>query len=341
MSIKRALVSSVSVLLAGFVALTGHAMAQNTGEPSGRAMPPQYKEDIFPPWQHGANNDAAKRGLEFTVPEIDDMADFHGSLDDPKLVLFVGGNYFFAMAPLVKAFEEEHPEYKGKLFWETIPPGLLVKQMDAGGTITSGNMTFTVKPDAYFAGYKKVQELVQAGKLESPAVPYVTNTLTIMVPKGNPGRIEGLADLGKPDVKLVMPNPAFEGIVRQIKASLTKAGGAKLADAVYDAKVKDGSTILTHIHHRQTPLFLMQGIGQAGVTWQSEAMFQEQAGHPISHVDIPAKDNATAIYGGAMVKGAAHPDAAKAWLGFITSPAAIKIFETYGFKAYKREAGDQ
>ena len=303
--------------------------------------PPAYKESVFPPWQHGANNDALERGLEFAVPEVDDMADFHGDLTDPKLVLYVGGNYFFAMAPLVKTFESEHPEYKGKLFWETIPPGLLVKQMDAGGTITSGNMTFTLKPDVYLAGLKKVQELIGAGKLEAPAVPYVTNTLTIMIPKDNPAGVKSLADLGRPDIKLAMPNPAFEGIVRQIKMSLAKAGGQALADIVYDAKVKDGSAILTHIHHRQTPLFLMQGIADAGVTWQSEAMFQEQIGHPISHVEIPAKDNATAIYAGAAVKGAAHPETAKAWLTFITSPTAIKIFESYGFKAYKGGAGEQ
>ncbi len=328
----RALLASATLLLLAMPAL---AASQSETEKTGKAMPPAYNETLFPPWQHGANNDALDRGLEFTVPEVDDMADFHGSLDDPKLVLYVGGNYFFAMAPLVKAFESEHAEYKGKLFWETIPPGLLVKQMEAGGTITVGNMTFTAKPDAYFAGYKKVQELVKEGKLEGPAMPYATNTLTIMVPAGNPAGVKSLADLGNSSIKLAMPNPAFEGIVRQIKMSLTKAGGASLANAVYETKVKDGSTILTHIHHRQTPLFLMQGIAEAGVTWQSEAMFQEQAGHPITHVDIPAKDNATAIYGGAMVKSAAHPEAARAWLAFIVSPTALKIFESYGFKPYE------
>ena len=328
----RALIASAALLL---LALPALAATQSEAEKTGKAMPPAYNENLFPPWQHGANNDALDRGLEFTVPEVDDMADFHGDLTDPKLVLYVGGNYFFAMAPLVKAFEGEHPEYKGRLFWETIPPGLLVEQMKAGGTITVGNMTFTAKPDAYFAGYKKVQELVSQGRLDGPAVPYATNTLAIMVPAGNPAGVKGLADLGKPGIKLAMPNPAFEGIVRQIKASLTKAGGETLANAVYGDKVKDGSTVLTHIHHRQTPLFLMQGIAQAGVTWQSEAMFQEQAGHPIAHVEIPAKDNSTAVYGGAMVKGAVHPEAAKAWLAFIVSPAALKIFESYGFKPYE------
>ena len=296
--------------------------------------PTTYDESVYPPWQKGANNDAEKRGLEFTVPQADVMADFHGDLTDPKLVLYVGGNYFFAMAPLVKAFEAEHPDLKGKLFWETIPPGLLVEQIKAGGTVTSGNLTFTAKGDVYLAGLKKVRELVGDGVLDGPVVPYVSNTLAIMVPKDNPGRVTGLVDLGKPGLRLVMPNPAFEGIVRQIEASLEKAGGAALAKAVYDTKVADGSTILTHIHHRQSPLFLMQGCADAGVTWQSEAVFQEQAGHAIAHVDIPAAQNATGIYAGAVVKGAAHPQAAKAWLDFIHSPPAIKIFEGYGFKRY-------
>lgn len=300
-----------------------------------RPVPPG---ELFPPWQHGKNNDAVNRGLQFTVPEADDLADFHGDITDPKLVLYVGGNYFFAMAPLVAAFEREHPAYNGRIYWETIPPGLLVKQMAADGTITSGNMTWTDKPDAYFAGLKKVDALIGQGLLRGPAVPYATNTLTIMVPKGNPGHVTRLADLGKPDLRLAMPNPEFEGIARQIEASLKKAGGQALADAVYKTKVADGSTILTHIHHRQTPLFLMQGRAQAGVTWQSEAVFQEQAGHPIANVDIPASQNTRAIYAGAAVAGAAHPQAAKLWLSFIHSPQALSIFERYGFKPYAGKA---
>jgi molybdate transport system substrate-binding protein len=305
----------------------------------GQAESPHYQGDVFPPWQKGENNDAQNRGIEFTVPEVDSLADFHGDITDPKLILYVGGNYFFAMAPLVKKFEEQHQEYRGKIYWETIPPGLLVKQMQAGGTITSGNMTWTAKPDAYFAGLMKVKQLIDDGLLVAPAVPYVTNTLTIMVPKDNPAQITGLADLGKPAVKLAMPNPEFEGIARQIKASLQKTGGENLAKAVYEDKVKDGSTVLTHVHHRQTPLFLIQRVVQAGVTWQSEAMFQEKIGHPISHVDIPAGQNTTAIYAGAEVRGAAHPEAAKAWLEFIKSAEAFNIFERYGFKRYEAQPG--
>ena len=271
------------------------------------------------------------------MPDADNLADFHGSPINPKLVLYVGGNYFFAMAPLVKKFEDLHPQYKGRIYWETIPPGLLMKQLKAGGTITVGNMTWTAKPDVYLAGLQKVREYVADGTLQAPAIPYVTNTLAIMVGKGNPAHITKLGDLANPAIKLAMPNPEFEGISRQIKDALTKAGGAALATQVYETKVRDGSTVLTHIHHRQTPLWIMQGRADAGVTWQSEAVFQEQAGHPIDHVDIPAGDNSTAIYGAAVVKGAAHVQAGQEWLSFITSSQGLAIFERYGFKAYGSE----
>jgi molybdate transport system substrate-binding protein len=260
-------------------------------------------DSIFPPWQHGANNDALNRGVEFTVPQVDVLADFHGDLTDP-------------------------------LDWETIPPGTLVEQMKAGGTITSGNMTWTVKADVYLAGLTAVQSLVDQGLLTGPAVPYVTNTLAIMVAKDNPHHIHGLSDLARPGLRLAMPNPAYEGIAAQINASLKKAGGDALAKTVYETKVADGSSILTQIHHRQTPLFLMQDVVDAGVTWQSEAVFQEQAGHPITHVDIVPAENTTGTYGAAIVTGAAHPAAAQAWLDFIHSPAALAIFGRYGFRPY-------
>ena len=98
-------------------------------------------ETISPPWQHGDGSDVAERGLEFTVLPVDVLADFHGSLDNPQLVLFASGNYFFALGQAVEAFGRAHPRYRGHIFYETLPPGLLLKQMEAGGTVTSGNMT--------------------------------------------------------------------------------------------------------------------------------------------------------------------------------------------------------
>ncbi len=307
------------------------ALAAPAGSPAARL---DAAEAQYPPWESGQNNDAPQRGLVFTVPPADSMADFHGSLDNPALVLYASGNYYFAMRDMVRAFGVAYPAYRGRVFYETLPPGLLLKQMAAGGTITSGNLTFTVKPDVMMAEQRASEVWVKDGRLAAPVVSFATNDLTIMVPAGNPGHVAGLADLARPDLAVVMPNPVFEGVAKQIRASLVKAGGEALAQAVYDTKVATGTTVLTRIHHRQTPLFLVQGLGQAGVTWTSEAVFQEQRGHPIARVVIPADQNIRAIYSAAMVTGAAHAEAARAWLDFIRSDAAFATLAPFGFQRF-------
>jgi molybdate transport system substrate-binding protein len=328
----RWIVLTPFLLAAALASPASSQPAPGSSTPSGRL---RAMEALYPPWQHGANNDAADRGFEFTVAPVDVLADFHGSIDHPDLVLYVSGNYFFAVRGVVDAFGDAYPRYRGHVYYETLPPGLLLKQMDAGGTVTSGNMTWTAKPDVFMAELTASNELVRRGKLAAPAIAFATNDLTIMVPAGNPARVAGLADLGRAGLVLAMPNPQFEGVATQIRASLVKAGGEALAEAIYDAKVKSGETILTRIHHRQTPLFLMQHFVEAGVTWRSEAIFQEEIGNPIGHIDIPVADNTLAVYSAAMVPDAPHAEAAHAWLDFIRSDAAFKVFERYGFKRHE------
>jgi len=305
---------------------------------AGMAQTPRERlktiEALYPPWSRGETPLAPSRGLEFTVPPADVMADFHGSLDNPLLVLFASGNYFFALEEAVAKFGEVYPQYRGRVFFETLPPGLLLKQMDAGGTVSSGNLTFTVKPDVYMAEQAASLELMRQGRLIEPVVTFATNDLTIMVPNGNPAHIGSLQDLARPGLALAMPNPEFEGVARQIWSSLVKAGGEALADAVYGEKVRQGETVLTRIHHRQTPLFLMQRLAEAGVTWRSEAIFQERIGNPIGHIDIPQEINSLANYSAAAVTGGPHPEAARVWLDFIRSDVAFQVFERYGFRRF-------
>jgi molybdate transport system substrate-binding protein len=330
----RLLHFALAVLAAGCLGIPARdATAQTSAADRFKAS-----EAIYPPWQRGANNDVGERGFEFTVPPADSLADFHGSLDNPALVLYASGNYFFAMAPLVEAFGQAFPQYRGHVYYETLPPGLLLKQMAAGGTVTSGNMTWTVKPDVFQAERAASNDLVQQKRLAAPVVTFATNDLAIMVGAGNPAHITSLADLARPGLALAMPNPEFEGVARQIRASLVKAGGEALAERVYGEKVRDGETVLTRIHHRQTPVLLMQHLVEAGVTWKSEAIFQEKIGNPIARVDIPADVNTIAQYSAAMVPDAPHPEAARAWLKFISSDAAFAAFAPYGFKRFAEKA---
>ncbi|KRH78939.1 sulfate-binding protein precursor [Ferrovum sp. JA12] len=293
-------------------------------------------DDFYPPWSHGKNNPVKQRGLEITVPEVDNLPDIHGDPFHSALNIFLGGNYFFVMAPLVEEFVKEHPQFEGRIYYETLPPGLLYKQIEQHGVITVGNMTWQVQADVYAAGLRRVEQLIKEGRSNGKAVPYVTNTLAIMVPKNNPKHILSLTDLAQPGIKLVMPNPQFEGIAQQIEKSLVKAGGEQLKQSVYGTKVNNGETTLTHIHHRQTPLTLLEKKADAGVTWQSEAIFQEKIGNPISYISLPSQVNTRAIYAATTVKGNLHPEAAQLWIEFLQSQKALSIFKEYGFEAYRQ-----
>lgn len=285
-----------------------------------------------PPWSAGANDPARPQGYLFRVPDIDNVPDLHGNPYEAKLVLFIGGNQFFVLPKLITAFEAHHPDLAGHIFYETLPPGILRKQMAAGNTLTLGNLTLQVQPDVYEAGARVLKEMAQAGQVKN-VIPYATNDLEIMVKAGNPKGIHSLNDLARPDLRLSMPNPQWEGVANQIAASLRKAGGEALYQSVYESKVKSGQTVLTEIHHRQTPMRVMQGDADAGVTWASEVRFQESIRNPIEGVAIPAGQNTTAVYAGGVVTGAPHPVQAAQWLDFLISPEAQAIYHQYGFRS--------
>ena len=97
-----------------------------------------------PPWSKGANDPAGQQGYVFRVPDVDNVPDLHGNPSDAKLVIFIGGNQFFVLPQLITAFEQHHPELKGHIFYETLPPGILRKQIAAHDAITLGNLTIQV-----------------------------------------------------------------------------------------------------------------------------------------------------------------------------------------------------
>jgi Bacterial extracellular solute-binding protein len=111
---------------------------------------------VFPPWSRGANNPASDKGYEFQVPDIDNVPDLHGNPNQARLVLFVGGNQFMVMPALIRAFEAEHPDLRGRIFYETLPPGILRRQIAANGTITLGNFTLQAQADVFEAGLNAV-----------------------------------------------------------------------------------------------------------------------------------------------------------------------------------------
>ena len=152
-----------------------------------------------------------------------------------------------------------------------------------------------------------------------------------MVRKGNPQNIKGLKDLGRNGLRVSMPNPAWEGIGKRIEEAYIKAGGEALKDKIMVDKVKDSTTFLTHIHHRQSPMRILYDQSDAAPVWLSEVLYQKMIGHPVEMVEIPESENIESQYVAGEMKDAPHPEAAKLFMKFLVSSTAKQIYSKYGF----------
>lgn len=274
-----------------------------------------------PPW-----NTPPESKVMFTVPGVDNVPDLFGDINDPQLVVFFAGNQFMCIDDLMDAFKKEHPKYQ-RVFAETLPPGILAKQI-MGGSITIGNMRITLKPDVYTAGKSRIDQMPEYfSKTEA----YAYNRLAIIVHKGNPKNIKGLKDFGRADVRVSMPNPEWEGIGKRIEQAYVMAGTETLRKTIMETKVKNNTTYLTQIHHRQTPMRILYNQSDAAPVWYSEAYYQRMIKHPTELIEIPAKENINAIYIAGQMKNAPHMQAAKDFMNFLISPTAKAIYRKYGF----------
>ncbi|MDQ6843419.1 MAG: hypothetical protein M3Z92_03570 [Bacteroidota bacterium] len=59
-----------------------------------------------PPW-----NPPIQNTLNFTVPGVDNVPDIFGDINDPELVIFMGGNQFMVLDDLINAFKKQYPQY--------------------------------------------------------------------------------------------------------------------------------------------------------------------------------------------------------------------------------------
>jgi len=256
-----------------------------------------------------------------------------------KFNIWLAGNQFFAMEAVVHAFQKHNKEVVGVV---TMPPGKVLNAIVQGGWIYK-DKEYAMTPDVVGqVDMGSMQKLKEAGKGKD-YVTYMHNQLALMVAKGNPKKIKGIADLGRPELRIMLPNPVTEGIMKiYAKKVLQENGLWDKLSAGKDCQDCDGAPNVhfSVVHHREIPDGIKAGTVDVGIVWATE--YQNAVAHklPVGVVNLPEKDslkNEVNYYAGS-VAGAPHAKAAEKYLKFLGTAGAQKAYAKYGFiKATKKE----
>lgn len=282
----------------------------------------------------------AKRARMPKIPfaRRDDLINYE-TRERADLVLFLAGNQFIAMPELLRAFTKAHPEVKN-IYCETLPPGLELKQILAGGAIfedldAGREVILTGRPDVYSSVSKEGMDALVAAGLASEGSPfvYLHNKIVLMVPADNPAKIGGVQDLGRAQVRISQPNPDVEDIGLYIVQMYRDAGGEELVRTIMEQKREEGTTILTIVHHRETPLRMRLGTVDVGPVWATEVSHALREGQKVAQVEPgPGLDQKEKVnYYITLMKDPPNPRNGEKFTQFIRSEIAQEIYRSFGF----------
>jgi hypothetical protein len=179
--------------------------------------------------------------------------DFHGDPLNAQLVVFSDGNHHMALKDCLDLFSSQNKGLSG-IFYATTPPGPLVNMLRTGG-VHMGNLTIRVSPHLFISPPHVLDQLVAEGYMQTHT-PFMRNRGSVLlVKKGNPKNISGVADLVEKNLRLFLSNPktekvSYRGYVDTLKEMAHRAGiePSFFADAI-ETKIVYGQCI----HHREAP----------------------------------------------------------------------------------------
>jgi len=271
---------------------------------------------------------------DMSLPEIPQsfIGDLHNLQysDNADLVLFMAGNQFMVMEELLAVFQRSHPEIN-HIFYETLPPGLELKQILAGGA-RCGDREIRVTPDVYSSVTEDAMKELTIKGLVDHYFMYLHNRIVLMVPQGNPSHIMTVQDLSREEIRISQTGE-LEDISTYIIAMYREAGGESLVKRIMDEKRAEGTTILTLVHHRETPLRIQKRTVDVGPVWATEVFNAQKHGLKVEAVDpgekLDQRHNVNYFIG--KLKNAQYPENADKFLDFIKSSEAQDIYKNYGF----------
>lgn len=253
---------------------------------------------------------------------------------DANLTMWLAGNQFFAMEDVIHAFQKAHPEV-GNVAVITLPPGVVLKAITKGGWNYEGK-DYAMQPDIYGSvdlGHLKT--LKGKGTMDKYLI-YTRNALQLMVAKGNPKKIKGIDDLGRNDLKIMLPNPIDEGIMTFYAKKVLQ--NHKLWDKVSGGKECKScdptpNVHFTSVHHREIPDGLKAGTVDVGIVWATETKNALEEGDAVLAVTLPPEDsliNEVSYAIGTLTSGK-HQEAARKYLGFLQSDKGQDAYAKFGF----------
>lgn len=266
----------------------------------------------------------------FFAPGSNLVTDFHGDPGSSELVVLSDGNHHMALKETLQAFHAAHPGLNG-YFYATTPPEPILHLLK-GGRLKLGNLVICVSPHV-FIGPPEICAALHAEKfLETPR-PFIRNQgNVILIKKGNPKKIESIADLTRPDIILFLSNPATE------KASYN-AYMDTMINLSGNPDIKSSLNILYGrcIHHREAPASLAEGKADAAVIFYHLArhlakkfpgLFDFIPLGGTRDFPDPEKGNIIGNTSVAAVKGGGPYG--KRFVDFILSKPTAKIYKSHG-----------
>jgi hypothetical protein len=196
----------------------------------------------------------------------------------PDLVIFTEGNHLMVLSSddIVGAFPswaKSQPRYATldltNIILVTLPQPILVQMIRTGG-VALGNLSLDVSrtsgfyPDIFMGYPASLRQLHQLGVIEPQARFFCRNRgVALLVRKGNPLGIHGLADVMRTGSRIALPDA---GDVRaKCLAATEELLGKPAADALVAAEVSFPGRL--GIMHRDLPEMVARGYADVAFTW--------------------------------------------------------------------------
>jgi sulfate transport system substrate-binding protein len=184
-----------------------------------------------------------------------------------------------------------------------------------------------------------VERLVEPGIVapdwdENPYGGMVSDSIVVFaVRPGNPRGITGWDDLVREDVDVITPNPFTSGGAQW---NLLAAFGAQVeagrseAEATAFLKALIANTSVMDRSAREALTTFFAGQGDVLIAYENEAIFAQQMGQPIEYV-VP---DATMLIENpvAVTLSGDGPESARAFVEFLYSPDAQRVFGRHGYR---------